>query len=342
MNHQIENQEQFDRFAGDVEFFAGSNSLFRAGVSPYYAAMIGGLAGSAREALTRQVVPNAAEISDPKSTLDPLTEKANSNVPEVVHCYPDRVAFCVAMLCPVYCRYCYRKRRDEEEGLHYNRKIIARGVEYIAGNPQIRDVLITGGDPFIASDESIVNLLEQLRAIKHVEIIRFGTRTPVALPYRITEEFCQKLRKYHPLWLNTHFNHPDEITPEAEVALANLVDAGIVVGNQSVLLKGVNDSTEVLLELSRRLIRNRVRPYYIFHCHRVPGTGHLRVPVPRCLEIVKGMRGRISGFGIPTFIVDTPSGKVPLYHQHFIGVDHGDALIEDLEGNIHREIGGGE
>ena len=193
-----------------------------------------------------------------------------------MHLYPDRVAFCVAMLCPVYCRYCYRKRRDKEQGLHYNRSIIERGLKYIRSNTAIRDVLITGGDPWIASDSSIEGLLQELRSISHVGIIRFGTRTPVALPYRVTESFAKMLSKYHPIWVNTHFNAAEELTPEAKLAVKQLVDNGIPVGNQSVLLKGVNDTEETMGELLWQLVLSRIRPYYVFHPHLVEGTAHLR------------------------------------------------------------------
>jgi len=279
-----------------------------------------------------------AELDNRQGLKDPLGEVPHSPVREVVQVYPDRVAFCVAQLCPVYCRYCFRKRRDEEEGLHFNRKIVDRGIEYIAANPAIRDVLITGGDPFIASDQAIISLTERIRAIPHVDIIRFGTRTPVTLPYRVTKKLAQALAKFHPIWLNTHFNCVEEITPEAARAVAHLVDAGIPVGNQSVLLKGVNDSVEKLLALSRALLKIRVRPYYLFHPHLVEGTEHLRISVDQGVALIKGMRGNITGFGIPTFIVDTPSGKVPVMPQHVLGRDGNDLILEDVRGQIWREI----
>jgi lysine 2,3-aminomutase len=266
-----------------------------------------------------------------------LSEVDHSPVKEVVHVYPDRVAFCVAQLCPVYCRYCFRKRRDDEEGLHFNRGIIDRGIAYIQSNPAIRDVLITGGDPFIASDQALDRLLERLREIPHVEVIRFGTRTPVTLPYRVTKKLCAILSKYHPVWVNTHFNCASELTEEAQVALANLADAGIPIGNQAVLLKGINDSPEDMLNLCRSLIKNRVRPYYIFHAHMIAGTEHLRVPVNKGLEIMTFLRGRISGFGIPTFALDTPNGKIPLLPNHILGVDGTDLILQDTRGEIHRE-----
>ena len=198
-------------------------------------------------------------------------------------------------------------------------------------------MLITGGDPFIASDEAIDNLLSRIRAIPHVEIIRFGTRTPVTLPYRVTARLAKILAKYHPVWLNTHFNCAEEITPEAAQAVANLVDHGIPVGNQSVLLRGVNDTTERHINLLRELLKIRVRPYYLFHPHLIEGTEHLRVPVDAGLRLMKSLRGNITGLGIPTYIVDTPSGKVPMMPNHVLGTDGEDLLLEDVRGQIWRE-----
>jgi len=315
--------------------FLNLQKIFNAGATPYYVSLM----DPTNEfcPIRLQALPRQEELSDALGKQDPLGEVDHSPVREVVHVYPDRVAFCVAQLCPVYCRYCFRKRRDDEEGLHFNRNIIERGVAYIASNPSIRDVLITGGDPFIASDQAIESLLEKLRAIKHIEVIRFGTRTPVTLPFRVTNKLAKILAKYHPIWVNTHFNSPKEITPEAQLALANLTNAGIPVGNQAVLLKGINDTPETMLELCRSLIKNRVRPYYIFHAHMIAGTEHLRVPVNRGLEIMKFLRGRISGFGIPTYALDTPNGKIPLLPNHILGVDGTDLILEDTRGEIHRE-----
>ncbi|MFK7825277.1 MAG: KamA family radical SAM protein [Oligoflexales bacterium] len=339
MNHQLRSKKDFERFC-KLEFaesrsFAAIKDLFNAGVTPYYAGLIPEFPG--HQGIRLQAIPRLEEISDLKGLNDPLEEVAHSPVREVVHVYPDRVAFCVAMLCPVYCRYCYRKRRDDEEGLHFNRSIVERGISYIASNPSIKDVLITGGDPFIASDQAIDRLLAKISEIPHVEIIRFGTRTPVTLPYRVTSKLAMILKKYHPVWVNTHFNCAEELTPEACMAISNLVDHGIPVGNQSVLLKGVNDTEQKMQDLCRSLIRNRVRPYYVFHAHMVAGTAHLRVPISRGIEIMKSLRGNISGYGIPNYILDTPSGKVPIGHNHVLGQDGHDLIIEDLRGEIWRE-----
>ncbi len=341
MKHQLVTRDDFEKHGlltvEESQSFAHVDHLFRTGLTPYYASLID--PAHPHDPVRLQAIPRAAELQDPLAKRDPLQEKLHSPVPEVVHLYPDRVAFCVAMLCPVYCRYCYRKRRDEEEGLHYNRRIVERGIQYIASQPAIRDVLITGGDPWIASDETIIDLLERLRAIPHVEVIRFGTRTPVTLPYRVTRELCQKIAAFHPVWVNTHFNSVDEITPEAALALRNMVDAGIPVGNQAVLLKGVNDTPHAMAALCRGLIKHRVRPYYIFHPHLVEGTAHLRTSVKQGLAIMKALRGTISGYAIPTYILDTPSGKVPITPTHILGNEGEDLLLQDLNGNIWREEG---
>jgi lysine 2,3-aminomutase len=340
MKNQIKTAEEAMKFyslgSNEKKGFETLSDIFDVGVTPYYAAISEDPADESCP-IRAQGLPNSKEMSDSLGLKDPLFEVDHSPVKEVVHVYPDRVAFCVAQLCPVYCRYCFRKRRDEEDGLHFNKKIVDKGIEYIKSQPSIRDVLITGGDPFIASDTAIDNLLKRIREIDHVEVIRFGTRTPVTLPYRVTKRLAGIISKYHPVWLNTHFNCAEEITPEAELALKNLADAGISIGNQAVLLKGINDSEEKMMDLCRKLIKNRVRPYYVFHAHLIAGTEHLRVPVNKGLEIMKSLRGNISGFGIPTYALDTPSGKIPIVPNHILGVDGTDLILEDIRGEIWRE-----
>ena len=324
----------------EVQGFSELDKIFVTGATPYYASLMKSELSPGESCPIRlQALPRQEELYDKLGQKDPLDEVPHSPVPEVVHVYPDRVAFCVAQLCPVYCRYCFRKRRDEQSGLHFNREIIDRGIAYIASNPAIRDVLITGGDPFIASDDALDKLLAKIRAIPHVDIIRFGTRTPVTLPYRVTAKLGKILSKYHPVWVNTHFNCPEELTAESQLAIANLVNHGIPVGNQAVLLKGVNDSNERMLELCRGLLRMRVRPYYVFHPHTVAGTAHLRVSVKRGLAIMKSLRGNITGFGIPTYALDTPSGKIPIGHNYILGEDGDDLIVETIRGEIWREKG---
>ena len=340
MRHQIGDRASaaraLDLAPAEADGFDVLKDAFIAGVTPYYMALMRQDAAEPCP-IRLQALPRREELDVRVGVKDPLDEVPHSPVREVVQAYPDRVAFCVAQLCPVYCRYCFRKRRDDEDGLHFNRRIVDRGIAYIASNPAIKDVLVTGGDPFIASDAALEGLLERLRAIPHVEIIRFGTRTPVTLPYRVTERLAKRLARFHPLWLNTHFNCAEEITPEAEQAVANLVNAGIPVGNQSVLLRGVNETPERMLRLLRALLRIRVRPYYLFHPHLVEGTEHLRVPVDEGVRLMRALRGNITGLAIPTYIVDTPSGKVPLTPNHVLGTDGEDLLLADVRGQIWRE-----
>lgn len=341
MKHQVSTRKQAERVlrlaSSEADGFDSLRDTFQSGITPYYMMLMKG--DGRLDPVRLQALPRTEELSDALGVGDPLEEVGHSPVREVVHVYPDRVAFCVAQLCPVYCRYCFRKRRDEETGLHFNRTIVDRGIEYIASNPAIKDVLITGGDPFIASDSALENLVSRIRAIPHVEIIRFGTRTPVTLPYRVTRELAARLAKYHPVFVNTHFNCPEELTPEAIQAVANLVDAGIPVGNQSVLLRHVNDDPERMKQLLRGLLRARIRPYYLFHPHRVAGTEHLRVSIRTGINLMKKLRGNITGLAIPTYILDTPSGKVPLTPNHILREDGDDLVIEDCRGEIWREKG---
>lgn len=357
MSHQIASQAEAARIlelaGAESAGFEALKDIFQSGITPYYLMlMCSPAATSATPAVPHpgdrrpdlhpvrlQAMPRIEELRDAIGVGDPLDEVGHSPVKEVVHVYPDRVAFCVAQLCPVYCRYCFRKRRDEEQGLHFNRTIVDRGIEYIRANPAIRDVLVTGGDPFIASDTTLENLVARLRAIPHVEIIRFGTRTPVTLPYRVTRELARRLAKYHPVFVNTHFNCVEELTPEAVQAVANLVDAGIPVGNQSVLLRHVNDTPDRMMALLRGLLKARIRPYYLFHPHRVAGTEHLRVSIQTGINLMKKLRGNITGLAIPTYILDTPSGKVPLTPNHILREDGNDLIIEDCRGEIWRERG---
>lgn len=325
-----------DLTQSERQAFLELKDTFHAGITPYYIALM--LNGDGQNDPVRiQAMPVLDELKDRVGVADPLQEINNSPVKEVVHVYPDRVAFCVAQLCPVYCRYCFRKRRDNEVGLHFNPRIIDKGIEYIANTPAIRDVLITGGDPLVAHDKSIEDLLKKLRAIPHVEIVRIGTRVPVTLPYRVTEELADMLAAYHPLWVNTHFNCVEEITPEAVRAVDTLLRRGIPVGNQAVLLKGVNDSTEKLKALFEGLIKIRVRPYYLYQAQIVEGTEHLRVPIEKGLDMMRALRGKTTGFALPQYILDTPTGKVPLTPQNVVGRQGDGVVVEQLNGELWIE-----
>ena len=326
--------------ADEEEGFRLRADLFKVGITPYY---LGLMHPSSTDCpLRRQAMPSGAECVGSSMSEDPLHEKSQSPVPEVIHIYPDRVAFCVAGLCPTYCRFCFRKRRKASPSLHFNKDILARGIAYIQANPAIKDVLVTGGDPFMTSDATLATLLGQLRAIKHVELIRIGTRTPVTLPSRITPELCLMLKGLRPLWISTHFNCPEEITPEARIACGLLVDHGLPVANQSVFLRGVNDSCDRMISLARGLLSMGVRPYYVFHPHAVAGTGHFHITIDKGLEIMRGMRGNITGLGIPTYALDTPAGKIPLQYNYLLAREGADLILETLRGDIHREEGVGE
>jgi lysine 2,3-aminomutase len=321
--------------AEDAQAFNDLRDVFEAGVTPYYASLAHPTDPNCP--IRIQALPDLREKADQLGVADPLQEKNNSPVPEVVHVYPDRVAFCVAQLCPVYCRYCFRKRRDGEEGLHFNPRIISAGLDYIRSTPAIRDVLLTGGDPLVAQDSQILRVVAALREIPHVEIIRIGTRVPVTLPYRITPALAKGLAEHHPVWINTHFNSVEEITPEAAAACDILLSHGIPVGNQSVLLAGVNDSVNAMKRLGEALIRIRVRPYYLYHPQIVVGTEHLRVPIEKGLEIMRGLRGNTTGFAIPSYILDTPFGKLPLTPQNYIGRRGDNVEIRTNDGRIWTE-----
>lgn len=339
MKHQVQDPKDFDHllpFSSDEQSaFKELREIFHAGITPYALSLID--FNNPIDPIRLQLVPTLHELTDKYGIPDPLQEVNNSPVKELVHVYKNKIAWCVAQLCPIYCRYCFRKRRDEEVGLHFNPKIIAAGLDYIRNNENIHDVLITGGDPFIAQDTAIENLLIELRKIKHVEIIRFGTRVPVYLPYRITEEFAQMLSKYHPIWINTHFNSAHELTQESAIAIDRLLRAGIPVGNQSVFLKNVNDSLEEMQKLLKGLIKMRVRPYYVYHPQIVQGTEHLRIPIEKGLDIMKALRGTVAGFAIPQYVLDTPTGKIPISPNHIIGRKGDYVVLESLTGEPWEE-----
>ena len=339
LRNQVRTIEQLEQFINVSD--AEKEQITRAGaqypwaITPYYASLMD--PGNRGCPLRLQQVPSIQELDGELGMPDPLLEKSNSPVDAVVHVYPDRVAFKITNVCPTYCRYCFREYFVGNLEEHHTRETLQAGVEYVRRTPAIRDVLLTGGDPMLFSDERLEELIAQLRAIDHVEIIRIGTRVPCTLPQRITPELCAVLEKYHPIWLNTHFNHPNEITPEAAEACDRLLRAGVPIGNQSVLLKGVNDSVEVMTELVHRLLRIRVRPYYIYQCQMLNGTAHLRTSIEKGLEIIQGLRGFTTGFGVPTYVLDTPYGKVPLAPQYIVGRDGADVILRAYNGKLWRE-----
>lgn len=279
-------------------------------VNPYYL----GLIKERNDPLWLQAVPSLQEQSDTVCDLDPLAEERLSPVTGIVHKYRDRVLFLVTNQCAMYCRFCTRKRKVGTADMVINDATISQGIAYIKDHPEIRDVLISGGDPLLLSDSRLEWILSRLNQIKSVEIIRIGSRVPCTLPSRVTPELCRMLQQYHPLYINTHFNHPREITKESTKACGLLANAGIPLGCQTVLLRGINDSTPVILQLMRSLLRIRVKPYYLFQGDLSRGTNHFRTSIEQGQEIMRGLLGRISGMGIPTYAVDGPDGvgKVPL------------------------------
>ena len=308
---------------------------FRFVITPYYARLMD--AADPECPIRRQVVPRSAELEDAAGLADPLDEVAHSPVKNVVRVYPDRIAFCVNNECALYCRFCLRKRMVGDEEWTMQKRELEAGLAWIRRTPEIRDVLLTGGDPLVFSDARLEWLLAELRAIPHVEIVRLGTRLPVTLPYRVTDALCAMLEKYHPIWVNTHFNHPRELTADAAEACDKLTRAGIPVGNQSVLLRGFNDSPAVMKELCETLVRMRVRPYYAYQAQLLEGTAHFRVPIEQGIELFRELRGRTSGFAIPTYVLDTPYGKVPLQHPYARGRDGDDYVVEAWDGRVWRE-----
>jgi lysine 2,3-aminomutase len=285
--------------------------------------------------IRRQVIPTGQELVPFASQMeDSLAEDVHSPVPGLVHRYPDRVLMLVTTQCASYCRYCTRSRIVGDAGAQFSRRDYDAQIRYIAGNPEVRDVLLSGGDPLTLPAAVLEDLLRRVTAIPHVEVVRIGTRVPCFLPQRITPNLVEMLRRYHPLWMNVHFNHPKEITPEAEVALARLADAGIPLGCQSVLLAGVNDCPNVFKELVHKLVRNRVRPYYIYQCDLVQGAGHFRTPVAVGMEIIESLRGHTSGFAVPTYVIDAPrgGGKVPIMPNYIISQSADRVVVRNFEG----------
>ena len=308
---------------------------FRMGITPYYAAHMD--KDDPRDPIRMQAVPTFVEthVSD-ADMLDPLHEDTDSPAPGLTHRYPDRVLFLITDQCSMYCRHCTRRRFagqcDDEVGMEN----IDKCIEYIRKTPEVRDVLLSGGDCLLVSDKKLEYIISKLREIPHVEIVRLGSRTPVVLPQRITDDLVNMLKKYHPIWLNTHFNHPKEFTPESIEALRKLADAGIPLGNQSVLLRGVNDCPHIMRDLVHKLVMNRVRPYYIYQCDLSLGIEHFRTPVAKGLEIMESLRGHTSGYCVPTFVVDAPGGggKIPVMPNYVLSQSANKVILRNYEGVI--------
>ena len=281
----------------------------------------------------RQYVPTVQELEVRDGMVDSLAEDEHSPVPNITHRYPDRALFLVSPVCATYCRFCTRRRKvGDPEKIPMSQ--LESAFQYLEQHTEIRDVIMSGGDPLLLSDRRIEDLCKRLRAIKHIEVIRIGSRIPCHLPERITPELCAILKKYHPLYINTHFNHPDELTPAAVKALGMLADAGIPLGCQTVLLKGVNDDTAVMKSLMQKLLAARVRPYYIYMCDQVAGTEHFRTTVEKGLEIIKALRGWTSGLAVPHFVIDAPGGggKIPLLPEYVESINDDEVVLRNYAG----------
>jgi len=309
---------------------------FRMAITPYYASLMD--PEDRNCPIRKQAVPTGLEVQYTDSDMsDPLYEDVDSPVPGLTHRYPDRVLLLVTDQCSMYCRHCTRRRIAGETDKARSRDEIEEAIGYIRRTPAIRDVLISGGDGLIIPDDLIEYILQQLKNIEHVEIIRFGTRAPVVLPQRITPELCEMLAKYHPIYLNAHFNHPKEINEVSAEACARLAGSGIPLGNQSVLLAGVNDCPQLLKKLSHELLKIRVRPYYIYQCDLSQGIGHFRTSVSAGIEAIENLRGHTSGLGVPTFCVDAPGGggKIPVMPQYLISQSPYRLVLRNFEGGIY-------
>ena len=287
--------------------------------------------------IRRQVIPRVEETRTASWEMtDPCGEDSHSPVPGLVHRYPDRVLFLVTDRCASYCRYCTRSRLVSNAAGYDFHPEFDRQIAYIAGHPEVRDVLLSGGDPLLLSDEKLEDLLSRLRAIKHVEFLRIGTRIPIFLPQRITPELCAMLKQFHPLFVSVHANHPRELTLEVRDALGRLADAGIPLGNQSVLLKHVNDDVTVMKALVHKMLMCRVKPYYVYQCDLIAGSAHLRATVRQGLDIMQGLRGHTTGYGVPQYVIDAPGGggKVPINPEYILSRNWERIVIRNFEGKV--------
>ncbi len=339
VKNRIETYEELSKYFTfsdeEAEGIKKALAKFRMAITPYYLSLID--PNDPYDPIRRQAIPQGAECNiAPADLNDPLHEDEDSPAPGLTHRYPDRVLFLITDMCSMYCRHCTRRRFAGQKDDESPSQRIEKCLEYIEKTPQVRDVLLSGGDALMVSDQKLEYIIGRLRKIPHVEIVRIGSRTPVVCPQRITPELCEMLKKYHPIWLNTHFNHPNEFTPEAEQALARLANAGIPLGNQTVLLRGVNDCVHVMKKLMHELVRNRVRPYYIYQCDLSMGLEHFRTPVSKGIEIIENLRGHTSGYAVPTFVVDAPGGggKTPVMPQYVISQSPDKVILRNFEGVI--------
>ena len=315
----------------------GVNDTLPIRITPYYASLLSN--NNPDQPIRKSVVPVFDEfISGKGEASDPLSEEHDSPVPNIVHRYPDRVLFLATGFCSAYCRYCTRSHMVSKEKCHFGTKAWNQGIEYIRNHKEIRDVLISGGDALTMPDAHIEYLLSNIRNIPHVEFIRIGTKVPAVLPQRITKTLVNILKKYHPLFLSLHFTHADEITPEVKEACERLANAGITLGSQTVLLKGINDSVEEMKRLMYNLLKIRVRPYYLYQCDPILGSTHFRTPVKKGLDIIQALRGHTTGYAVPHYVIDAPcgGGKIPLLPEYYQGHDGENVILKNYEGKIFK------
>ena len=340
--HSIKNIDTFERLTG-IEFDREERKIlektlakFPLSITPYYLSLID-TEDFRNDPIYKQAFPMPEELDVMKHEMaDPLSEEKDSPVTGITHRYPDRVLFTISNICSMYCRHCTRKRKVGDVDSIPCKEVISKGIEYIRNTPAVRDVLLSGGDPLLLSDTYLDWILTELGKINHVEIIRIGTRVPVVMPYRITEKLIEMLKKHQPLWVNTHFNHPREITASSKEALAMLADGGFPLGNQSVLLAGVNDCPRIMKVLVQKLVANRVRPYYLYQCDLSEGLSHFRTPVGKGIEIMESLIGHTTGFARPTFVVDAPGGggKIPLMPNYIVSWSTNKVILRNYEGVI--------
>ncbi|ADY56980.1 glutamate 2,3-aminomutase [Syntrophobotulus glycolicus DSM 8271] len=338
LKHRITDVETLDGIVGlsavQKKEISKVGRVYRWAISPYYLSLAD--FSNPLDPVLMQGLPTGMELEDDKGEEDPMAEALTSPAPCITRRYPDRLIINVTNMCGMYCRHCQRRRNIGEIDSHKNRQDLSAALAYVRENPEIRDVLITGGDALLLSDETLDWLLNELHQIPHVEIKRLGTRVPVTLPARITDHLVNILAKYPPLYLNTQFNHPIEVTLEAKQAVDRLISAGVILGNQAVLLKGINNHPNIMKKLNQELLKIRVRPYYIFHAKNIKGTKHFIPSIQEGLAVMEHLRGYTSGLAVPTYIINAPKGggKIPLLPQYLLSLNENKAVFRSWEGNV--------
>jgi lysine 2,3-aminomutase len=342
IQHSIKSIDRFEKLLniklddGYRKKIEETTKTFPVSITPYYLSLIE-VEDYMNDPIFKQAFPDPRELEKASCDMsDPLSEDKDSPVETITHRYPDRVLFHISNVCAMYCRHCTRKRKVGDNSYIPNKETLKKGIDYIKGNTKVRDVLLSGGDPFLLNDNYIDWILNEISQIEHVEIIRIGTRTPVVLPYRITSNLVGILKKYKNLWINTHFNHPREITETSSRAISMLVEAGIPIGNQSVLLRDVNDCPRIMKKLVQSLVANRIRPYYLYQCDLSIGLEHFRTSIGKGIEIMESLRGHTTGFAVPTYVIDAPGGggKIPVMPNYIVSWSTNKVILRNFEGVI--------